>query len=181
MQGYKNIGFAKLMSLTLSLVIVFALTSCGFHLRGAYRLPSQMASTFIKTDDKNSELIRVLKRALKSSNINVVAEKQQAQAVLSIFNAQQSKRVISVDARGRAQEYELNYQISFDVTVIDADFLIKEQTIKLQRDFLFDTEDVLGKGREQATLIKDMQTDIVRLIMLRLQAASIKENANEGK
>ncbi len=139
-------------------------------MRGAYQLPSQMENIFIKTADENSELIHVLKRTLKASNINIVKTEQQAQAVLSIFNEQQSKRVISVDAQGRAQEYELNYQISFNVIATDTDFLIREQIIKLQKDFLFDTEDVLGKGREEATLIKDMQQDIVRLIMLRLQA-----------
>ena len=152
--------------------IVLVLTSCGFHLKGAYRLPSQMENTFIKTTDENSELIRVLKRTLKASNINVVKTEQKARAVLSVFNEQQSKRVISVDTQGRAQEYELNYQISFDVVAKDSSFLIKEQTIKLQKDFLFDTEDVLGKGREEATLVNDMQQDIVRLIMLRLQAIS---------
>ena len=158
----------------LSSFIILVLTSCGFHLRGAYRLPFQMENTFIKTADENSELIRVLKRTLKASNINVVKTEQQAQAVLRVFNEQQSKRVISVDTQGRAQEYALNYQVSFDVAATDLEFLIKEQTIKLQRDFLFDTEDVLGKGREEATLIKDMQQDVVRLIMLRLQAASNK-------
>ena len=152
--------------------IVIALASCGFHLRGAYRLPVQMDDTYIKSADKNSELVQVLKRTLTASNINIVETKQQAQAVLSVFNELQNKRVISVDTQGRVQEYELNYQVSFDVAATDSDFIIEEQTIKLQRDFLFDTEDVLGKSREEATLIKEMQQDAVRLIMLRLQAVS---------
>jgi LPS-assembly lipoprotein len=157
---------ASLLSLTLS--------SCGFHLRGDYKLPPQMANTYIKATDNNSQLIRVLKRLLKTSNINVVKVEQQAQAILNISDEKQEKRVLSVDTQGRAREYELNYQINFNVSTDKNNFLIEEQTIKLQRDFLFDTEDVLGKGREEDTLIKDMQQDMVRLIMSRLQAAAGK-------
>jgi len=173
-QKHKDEKMKAGLILGLLLSFAFMLTSCGFHLRGAYQLPFQMESTFIKSADENSELIRILKRTLKSNDINIVKTKKQAQAVLSVFNELQSKRVISVDTQGRAQEYELNYQISFDVTETGSSLLIKEQTIKLQRDFLFDAEDVLGKNREEATLVKDMQQDIVRLMMLRLQAVSKK-------
>ena len=155
-----------------SVLIVFSLSSCGFHLRGDYKLPSQMASTYIKADDKNSELVRVLARSLKTSNVNVVATQQQAQSILTIANEKQEKRVLSVDTQGRAREYEISYQIDLNVSAVESDFSIAEQTLKLQRDFLFDTEDVLGKSREEDTLIKDMQQDMVRLIMLRLQAAT---------
>jgi LPS-assembly lipoprotein len=180
MQRDKGATFSGLMSLTLTFLIVFALTSCGFHLRGAYRLPTQMAVVFLKAEDNNGEVVRILKRTLKASNINIVETKEESQAVLSLSQRKQSKRVISVDTQGRVLEYELNYQINFSVKAIDSDFEINEQTIKLQRDFLFDAEDVLGKGREEATLIKDMQQDIVRLIMLRLQAAQKNNLKNES-
>lgn len=152
------------------MLFAFTVSSCGFHLRGDYVLPSQMKHTFIQTTDKNSELFRALKRALKASGIQLVNTRQQAQAVLNLGTEKQVKRVLSVDTQGRAREYEINYQVTFNVSADENDFSISEQTLKLQRDFLFDTEDVLGKSREQSILIKDMQQDMVRLIMLRLQA-----------
>jgi len=115
-----------------------------------------MANTYINAADKNSELVRVLKRTLKTSNINIVDTQQQAQAVLNISNEKQERRILSVDTQGRAREYEINYQISFNVSSAENDFSIAEQTINLQRDFLFDAEDVLAKSREQDTLVKDM-------------------------
>lgn len=133
-----------------------------------------METTYIKAVDKNTELVRVLKRALKTSNIKIVDTQQQAQAVLNISNEKQERRILSVDTQGRAREYEINYQISFSVGTDENSFLIAEQTINLQRDYLFDAEDVLAKSREQETLLKDMQQDMVRLIMSRLQAAAGK-------
>ena len=61
--------------------------------------------------------------------------------------------------------------MNFELRTAAGQVVFEKQNLKLVRDFLFDTEDVLGKGREEAVLIEDMQQDMVRLIMLRLQAA----------
>lgn len=151
----------------LSLVSV----SCGFHLRGAYELPPEMAVTYVKTSNSNSELVRNLKRTLGASDIRLVDSPRQAGAVLRVFGENHSRRVLSVDSRGRAREYELIYRVSFELTASGTDLHVEPQTLILEREFLFDPEDVLGKGREEATLISDMQQDVVRLLMLRLQAA----------
>ncbi len=152
------------------LVCFVSLQACGFHLRGAYQLPESMATTFLETSNDNSELVRFLRRALLASDIELVESKDSAQAHLRLLAEQQSKRVLSVDSRGRAREYELSYSVDFVLATQDR-VLIPQQRLTLTRDFLFDTEDVLGKGREEAMLIRDMQQDMVRLIMLRLQAA----------
>ncbi|MDH5471526.1 MAG: LPS assembly lipoprotein LptE [Gammaproteobacteria bacterium] len=150
-------------------LLVISMTACGFHLRGAYQLPDAMAKTYVQAANQNSELIRSLKRSLKANNILVVENTSDATAVLKITSESQNKRVLSVDSKGRAREYELSYAVGFHVQTGNADFSMAEQELKLEREFLFDTEDVLGKGREESTLIKDMQQDMVRLILLRLQ------------
>jgi len=156
------------------LCLLSLLSACGFHLRGAYRLPASMTTTYVESANDNSELVRSLKRALQASDIHLVDSAQQAGAILRLSDERRSKRVISVDSRGRAREYALNYQVSFQLlataTSDEPQQEREQQTLKLERDFLFDAEDVLGKGREEATLIRDMQQDMVRLIMLRLQA-----------
>lgn len=154
------------------LCLLSLLSACGFHLRGAYNLPAIMSVTQVRAANDNSELVRSLKRALKASDIQLVDNEQQAQSILQLSGERQDRRVISVDSRGRAREYALSYQISFQLLAPNTELHFEQQTLKLQRDFLFDAEDVLGKGREEATLIRDMQQDMVRLIMLRLQAIS---------
>ena len=167
--------FRKAFSFGIIFLLISFLSACGFQLRGAYQLPSEMAVIHIQAANPNSELVRALTRSLKASDIQMSDSMETAQAVLKIFNEKQSKRTISVDSRGRAREYALMYSVSFSVAAKDSDFKITEQKLRLERDFLFDTEDVLGKGREEAVLMKDMQHDTVRLIMLRLEA---KANRN---
>jgi len=153
-------------------LLVLLMTSCGFHLRGAYQLPESMAKTYIQAGNQNSDLIRSLKRSLKVNNILLIEDKTQASAILTISSEMRNKRILSVDSRGRAREYELSYKVSFDVQDKSSNFIVTRQSLKLEREFLFDTEDILGKGREESTLIKDMQQDMVRLILLRLQSVS---------
>ena len=89
-------------------------------------------------------------------------------ATLKLFAAEKSKRVVSVDEKGRAREYTLKYAISFSVHA--KDFSMEAQTVSIERDFLFDTEDVLGKSRGEAQLYQEMGNDLVRLILLKLQS-----------
>jgi len=153
-------------------VFIVLLTSCGFHLRGAYQLPAFMKTTYVQADNQSGELVRSLKRRLKANGIRIVDDVHEAAAVFEIQTEILNKRVLSVDSKGRAREYELNYSINFSLLDLarENETTLLQQSLKLEREFLFDTEDVLGKSREEATLVKDMQQDMVRLIMLRLQA-----------
>ena len=117
----------------LSLGVVL-LSSCGFHLRGAYQLPAQMSVTYIEAMNQNSELVRILKRRLKANGIQVVTDKVSAQAVLALSGESNSKRVISVDQQGRAREYELSYGITFDLKTKDSSIKLESQKIQLERE-----------------------------------------------
>ncbi|VAW59659.1 hypothetical protein MNBD_GAMMA11-2281 [hydrothermal vent metagenome] len=146
------------------------LSGCGFKLRGAYVLPQVMQTTVIETAQPRSELIRALKRGLKASGVKLVDEAMHSAAVLSVLNEKRSKRIVSLDARGRAREYTLTYAVSFSVKARLQEFEIKQQTVQIDRDYVFDTEDVLGNSREEKRLYQEMGGDLVRLILLRLQS-----------
>lgn len=160
-----------------TLLLLVVVTGCGFHLRGVYQLPPQMATTMLKVDNMNSELARGLKRSLETSGIiivdNVVDKK--SIAVLRVNKENHSKRVLSVDINGRVREYALHYALTIELSG-PTGLVMPDQTLEMSRDFLFDPEDVLGKSDEEADLLRDMQQDMVRLIMLRLQAASSKSS-----
>jgi len=162
--------FVFLNKLSLVLLVSVLLSSCGFHLRGAYQLPEVMQATFIETPQKNSNLIRTLKRSLKASDIALIDNRSAATAVLKVGNSLKNKRIVSVDSQGRAREYTLIYTLKFSLAATHGEFEMPEQTISISRDFLFDTEDVLGKSKEESQLYEEMEQDIVRLILLRLQS-----------
>jgi len=158
----------------IGLLLLVLLTSCGFKLRGAYQLPAAMQITFVDAAQVSPELSRALIRNLKSSNIKIVLNEADDAAVLKLFKETKTKRIVSVDANGRAREYTLTYIINFSVKAQAGNFEIESQEIRIDRDFVFDTEDVLGNSREESQLYEEMQQDLIRLILLRLQSKAQK-------
>ncbi|VAW61943.1 hypothetical protein MNBD_GAMMA08-2444 [hydrothermal vent metagenome] len=156
--------------LILSMLFLSLLSGCGFALRGAYQLPAEMRVTFVDAVQKNSNFTRTLKRSLKASDIKIVNQATDDAAVLKLFKELKTKRIVSVDSRGRAREYTLTYAIRFSVSASQKEFEIAEQEVKISRDFVFDTEDVLGRSREESKLYEEMQVDLIRLLLMRLQS-----------
>ena len=132
-------------------------------------MPPQMAVTYIKSSS-DTDLVRDIRRTLKTSGIRITENAEEATAVLSIEKEQQTKRLLSVAIQ--AQEYELRYEVTYSVNAKGDGFKLPSRTVSLSRDYLFDTQAVLGKSREEQTLIRDMQRDIARLILLQLQASA---------
>ena len=153
----------------LVLVLSVSLLNCGFQLRGAYELPAAMQVTYIDYLQINSDLIRSLKIALKASDIKITDIKTDDAAVLKLYKETRNKRTVSVDAQGRAREYTLTSALRFSVST-KQQFEITEQVIRIERDFIFDPQDVLGNSRGESQLYEEMQQDLVRLLLLRLQS-----------
>ena len=173
-----KIAFNRLPLLIGGLLILSLLSACGFHLRSAYQLPAAMQMTYIEAPRPESEFVRALKRGLRASGIQLVNQGSDNAAVFSLLKENRSKRIVSVDARGRAREYTLSYKIVFKISAPDSDFHIKEQQVQIERDFVFDTEDVLGNSREESRMYAEMQQDLVRLVLLRLQSMKAHEGTH---
>ncbi|WP_172600369.1 LPS assembly lipoprotein LptE [Sulfurivermis fontis] len=156
------------------------LTSCGFHLRGAVELPPQLARTQLVGVDARSELADEITAALEGAGAQVVTADATAQ--LHVSGERENRRLLSVGRTGRASEYEVTYQFSFELRapVVSQDrdgqakvhyrVLVPRQSVSLSRDYSFDRNNVLGKGEEEDLLIREMRAFAVRQMLLRLRA-----------
>ena len=151
----------------LPLVLLVSLSACGFQLRGATQLPAQLQPLYLD-EGGDDELRNELQVLLEANAVALAASPELAAGHLKIGKHVKNRRVISVDSLGRAREYELNYSVFYTIksTHIDA-----ENVVKLQRELLFDPDNVLGVDYEEQTLYRDMKRDAARLILQKLQAA----------
>ena len=166
------------------LLILFMLSACGFHLRGALQLPDEFSSVYLSGKNSGSELLRDLKRILQTNGSQLQDNALDARAIIKIEDEITTQRVVSVDSQGRASEYELKLGIIFSVGLVEdkehTGFRIKSKKLELVRDYIYDNEAVLGKSREKEILIRDMQRDASRLIMLQIQAAYRAEKVTDS-
>jgi LPS-assembly lipoprotein len=156
---------------------LLALTAgCGFHLRGSAALPAPMAVTYIKSSQPYSSLVDDFAAALKIHDVRVTQERDEATAILNILENTTDTGVLSVNTSGKVLEYEIIQTIRFSVVTAGNEPLVPEQTVRLNRDYVFSSTDVLGKQRENQVVRATLQTNIVNLAMLRIAAAARQGN-----
>ena len=153
---------------TIIVIVLLLLNACGFHLASEGEFSGELNNTYVEAVSSSKVLVRLVEKNLRSNNINVVPE-QEATAKLRVLNEETEKVVLTLDNDGKAREYELLLRITFEVQRADKSFLLKQQIIDLNRDFVFDKSDLLGANEEEQELFNEMRNDAAKLIIYRLQ------------
>ncbi len=156
------LGFAALCCLLLA--------GCGFHLRGSLGEFESIPATYVEGGDPAAF---ELKQFLRTGGADVVEERTLARLVVTIARVQRDRRVLSVGTRGRVQEYELLYRITYHADDRAGRRVIDDQTITQARNFSFDEGDVIAKGNEEDFLFREMQRQAVMQIMRHLQVLDL--------
>ncbi|WP_434513882.1 LPS assembly lipoprotein LptE [Dechloromonas sp. ARDL1] len=151
-----------------ALILAFALTGCGFHLRGvgSGNLPyNTMHIALPETAEVNIWLQRYIKA---SGSTTIVDDAKSADAVFQQLSDTRQKTILSVNAQGRVREYRLQLDYRFRVVNQKGQILVPPNEINLTRDITFDDSNVLAKDLEEGLLWRDMNNDLVNQIMRRL-------------
>ena len=155
-------------NLVLALTIVAA-GGCGYQLRGAASLPPDLVGVHVAGP---RDVSRALVLLLESGGISVAPGRDSASSVLKLSGEQFHRRVLSVDSdTGKQREFELVYQVAFEVTGAGGEELLAKQKVTLLRDYIFDPNAVLGKSREEAVLHAEMRRDAAARIVRRVSAS----------
>jgi len=152
-----------------------ALSGCGFRLRSALELPFARLHLAMPPQ---SELYALIKRQVESStSTRIVADPQQADAILHVLGDEQGREILSLSAAGRVREFELARRFSYRLTDAQGRELQPPTRIVLRREITFDDARVLSKENEEALLQRDMQLDLVQQLLRRLASGARRSSA----
>jgi len=153
----------------IALAATFLLAGCGFQLRGTADLPFE---TLYMPPANVPGIALDLKRNIQAgTHTKVVDDAKTADAVLELSQEVRDRLILSLAATGRVREYQLRYLVAFRVHDGKGGEFVPTSTVTLTRDITFNDSDVLSKQTEEQLLYRDMQFDMVQLIMRRLAAA----------
>jgi LPS-assembly lipoprotein len=156
---------AALVAVLVSLAAL--LPACGFQMRGTAELPFETlylpATAGIGLD---------IKRNIRAgSRTQIVDDPKTAQAVLEFTQEAREKIILSLSSAGRVNEFELRYRVGFRVHDGKGADFVPASTLQLSRAITFNDSLILAKDAEEQQLYREMQFDMVQLIMQRLTAA----------
>lgn len=157
----------------LALLLVLALSACGFRLRDALLLPPDLGPLRVQSPDPYSPLAGSLSAALARAGATpAAAGATGGVATLAILSEKWGNTPLSVDAFGRAQEFTLRYAVFFRMTRADGSVLVPVQAQELSRDYVSVATRSAGTDSEREILANELRREMVSSILRRIDAAA---------
>jgi LPS-assembly lipoprotein len=155
------------MRLIFGSLAIMCLAACGFHLEGHAPLPESLKAPYVETQDRQSDFVQSLQRALLSNGAHLAPDKDKASATVNILKDNLKRRVVSVSNLNQPNEYEITYTVTFSVTAGDRQ-LLAPQDVTATRVFSFNESQLLAKGHEEDVLRTAMARDLADMVVRRL-------------
>lgn len=163
----------------LPFLLVLALSACGFQLRDALTLPEDMDPVKVVSSSRYSPLADRLEQSLARAGATPATSDVSDPAVLRIKAERWGDTPLSIDARGRAQEFSLRYAVVFEMRNGDDSVLVPEQNIELSRDYISVPNNSIGTEGEREILVRELQREMAAAILRRIDAAGTLDTASE--
>jgi LPS-assembly lipoprotein len=151
----------------LALLLLLLIEACGFQLRGSADVPF---STLYLPGATGGIALDLKRHIQAGTNARVVDDPKQADAVLQFSHESREKEILSLTGTGRVREFRLRYRVGWRVHDGKGGDYVPQNSLELTRDVSFNDAEVLAKEAEEQLLYRDMQSDMVQLIMRRLSA-----------
>lgn len=162
-------------SILVSLLVLFMLSSCGFHPRGGSRQLASAERIFVDAS-RDSAVAEELRIALSDRGFAVVALRDDATVFLRVTDESQSRRIVSVQRTGKVSEFELSHSVNMLVAQSENDNIPvydpsqSSNRVVVIREYTYDQVGVLGKEDEERILRNEMREELVLQIVLRTVA-----------
>ena len=162
-----------------TVVLTFAVASCGFHLRGAASYPFQSVyvqapTTFgvgtLTVAGAGAPVVPDVIAGLSRNGIALKSKIEDADFSVRFLQVFFDKRVLSLSGGGRAREFELEYRVRYEFVDAKGRLWGEPGEITIRRDFSFAESQALAKEAEEGQLVRDMQLDAAAQILRRLQS-----------
>jgi LPS-assembly lipoprotein len=164
--GIKDWESSVTRRLTVVLVgCALLLSACGFQLRGEENFAFKRI--FIAGSPNRAMAARLKRMIEGGSDTKVVLLQSQADAILTLSEAR-GQGVLSLNAEGAVEEYELDNTLNYRLTTVDGALLLQPGSITLNRSLTYSTQFSLAKASESDLLYADMENDTVDQLIRRL-------------
>lgn len=156
----------------LILASALLLSACGFQLRNALTLPSDLGPVKVVSIDRYSALADTLATALTRAGAVPATDQTDSPAVLDLLSERWGDTPVAVDELGRAQEFSLRYAVIFELRKADGTALVPRQTIELSRDYVSNPVNSIGTEGERELLQRELRREMSAAVLRRIDAVT---------
>ena len=162
------------------LSVLFAVSACGFHLRGAFQVPEALSTLHLSSENPTSPILSSVRRTMLSSGVDLVKSETDAPYTLYLSGERTEKRSISVDSLAAAAEFQLRQFVSYELRTAGGQLLVGPHELIVERNFQNDINNVVGKRDEERLIREEMHVLLASQIMRRYQAIDATQLQTEN-
>ncbi|WP_341326326.1 LPS assembly lipoprotein LptE [Methylotuvimicrobium sp. KM2] len=151
------------LKIALLILLTLALGACGYRLQGTVDLPDDINKVYLQ--GASGSLRDHFTRTLRSSPVRIVDSIGQAELVINTLNEKLDRRVLSLSSIGKANEFELNYKLEYELLDNQGAVLARNQSVEIIREYYNDQEAVIAQANEEQVIINEMYKQAVRSIL----------------
>lgn len=170
-----------LICLSFACAVLLSLTQCGFRLKQEVALTSTLPEITIIHSEVDPQFINRLEKSLKDRGINISDD---ANAQLHILRYTENRRAASINTVNASQiETQISKSISFSLTQKDKTLLIEPSSLSRQKEYTNDNGNIAGKAQEERLIKKELDEEIIALILRRLEGiddATLQNHVDPG-
>jgi len=167
---------SSVLTLLLTGLLSLSLYGCGWHLRGVSTLPPEVQVMTLQSQ-ASERFNQRLKQQLAFNGV-VFPETASATVRLQVSPIKVERTVLSVNSLGQAAEYELNAILTARLIHLEKD-IDTGWEISGRRVFTNDVDNVVATASEEKTQVKELENDLIRKLMRRLQKARFKSETEQ--
>lgn len=151
------------------IALSLALSGCGFHLRGTGVDNVQLEELQLSARNSYGQLYRNIRQALQIDGVEIT---QTAPYHLQLLEEREDKTAVSYTSRATPAEFELETNLTFQISDERGRALVGPATLKSQRLFVNDSDNLTGTSEEEDLLRREMRNDLTRQLLFRLSSLS---------
>jgi LPS-assembly lipoprotein len=145
--------------------LVLALTGCGFQLRRDPTLPFKRIA--LSGFGARSSQAAALRRAA-GTEVEFVSAPAQAEVVVVAMAENRQRSIAGLTGAGQVRDLRLAVTLQYRVLGSDGREWLGPTVLNQYRDMTYNETDALAKELEEGQLVRDMETDIARQVVLQL-------------
>ncbi len=152
-----------------ALLAVMLAGGCGFQLR-TWDLAGLERVRVVGADAP--VLRRELERALDQTGVTVAETRGEGDVVVRLSGERESRRTASVTGGARVAEYEMTLVVSFGVENAEGEELIPTRTLRAERTYRLDVDNLVGSREEETLIVRELRADLVQRMVRSLGRAA---------
>ena len=151
-------------------LVILTTTACGWQLRGLTQLPANVRVMTLESQ-ANNRFTQRLKQQLVFNGV-VFPTDSSANVRLILAPVSIKRLTLSVNSLGQAAEYELNAELKVRLVQLE-EGTDTEWSISGRRVFSNDINSVIATQSEEKTQRQELENDLIRKLMNRLEKAQL--------